>query len=244
MVKIIAVLGSPTKNGNTCILAREVLRGAVDSGASVEEIFLADYNIEYCRGCINKTEKHCMSEGQCIIKDDSNSIRNKLYEADGIIFASPAYGIKETARMKNFLVDRIGMFTVYTSSLAEKYYVGVSTCGGIGANTVAKNLAKHFVGGFHKRGYLTGYIGVKVGLDKVESKNKEMQKAYRLGVKLAKDISNKKKYILQNLADRVITKLLVRKIILKNIYQNKDTTMKAVYANLVGRSLIKPCGSK
>ena len=58
MVKIIAVLGSPTKNGNTCILAREVLRGAVDSGASVEEIFLADYNIEYCRGCINKTEKH------------------------------------------------------------------------------------------------------------------------------------------------------------------------------------------
>ena len=45
-MKITAVLGSPTGDGNTCILARKVLSGAEDFGAEVEEIFLAEHRIE------------------------------------------------------------------------------------------------------------------------------------------------------------------------------------------------------
>ncbi len=144
-MKITAVMGSPTKDGNTCVLAREVLRGAADAGAAVDEIFLAEHRIEFCRGCISrKTKTNCMVSGACVIPDDVNALRRRLYESDGIVLASPSYGIKPTARMKNFIVDRIGMYTAYTSGLGGKYFVGVSTCGGIGAERVARELAKAY----------------------------------------------------------------------------------------------------
>ena len=221
-MKIIAVLGSPTKDGNTCVLAREVLKGAHASGADVEEIFLADYKIEYCRGCISKNLKtHCMATGRCIINDDVNILKEKLYSSDGIVLASPSYGIMETARMKNFLVDRIGMFTAYTSSLGGKYFVGVSTCGGIGAKKVAQNMAKHFIAGFHKRAFMSGYIAVKLGYSRVEEKPEELERAFLLGLKLVKDIKTHTKYPFQKLFDRIMFSLIVRRIILKNIYLKK-----------------------
>ena len=38
-MKVTAVLGSPSKNGNTCIMAREVLRGARDASETQKNIF-------------------------------------------------------------------------------------------------------------------------------------------------------------------------------------------------------------
>ncbi len=239
-MKITAVMGSPTKNGNTCVLAREVLRGAKDTGAETEEIFLAEHHIAYCIGCIGRTSKHCMSTGKCNINDDAEALKQKLYQSDGIVLATPSYGIMPTAVMKNFIIDRIGMFTAYTSGFGGKYLVGVSTCGGIGAKTVAKDIVKRFIAGFHRRSYVTGYLGVAIGYERIENKPKAMAAAYRLGVKLAQDISRKKKYHLQGFKDRLMITLIVKKIILKNIYTNKDGDMKAVYQNLVERGMIKP----
>lgn len=239
-MKIIAVLGSPTKDGNACVLAQEVLKGAQEAGADVEEIFLADYKIEFCRGCISRNIKtHCMATGKCIINDDVNMLKEKLYGADGIVLASPSYGMMETARMKNFIVDRIGMYTAYTSSLGGKYFIGVSTCGGIGAKKVARNMAKHFIAGFHKRAFMSGYIAVNLGYSRVEENPAILKCAYNLGLKLVRDINVKRKYPFQKLFDRILMSLIVRKIILKNIYTNKDGIMKAVYENLIGRKLIK-----
>lgn len=238
---ITAVLGSPSRDGNTCVLAREILRGAKDAGAEVDEIFLAEYNIEFCRGCISKDARNmCMSAGRCVIDDDVNMLRQKLYDSDGIVLASPSYGMMPSARMKNFMVDRIGMYTAYTSSLGGKYFVGASTCGGIGAKKVAKGLADHFINGFHMRAYGTGCISAKLGYDRVEDRPEVLEEAYRLGKRLVNDIETGKKYPLQKLYSRAMKKLVVRRIILKNIYANKDGRMKAVYENLVERNLIKP----
>ncbi len=240
-MRVTAVLGSPSKDGNTCVLAREVLKGAAEAGADTREIFLAEHRIEFCRGCISKGVKTvCMATGRCVINDDVNRLRQQLYESDGIVLASPSYGIRPTARMKNFLVDRIGMYTAYTSSLGGKYFVGVSTCGGIGAERVARELPKDFLVGFHQRGYLTGYIGVKLGGDRIESRPDALTKAYSLGQKLADDIRTERTYPFQKLFDRLMTALVVRRIILQNIYTHKDGQMKAVYDNLVGRGLIRP----
>lgn len=239
-MKITAVLGSPSKDGNTSVLAREVLRGAADGGAEIDEIFLAGHHIEFCRGCISRDAPNmCMSTGKCIIEDDVNDFRQKLYESDGIVLASPSYGRMPTARMKNFLVDRIGMYTAYTSSLGGKYFVGVSTCGGIGAAGVARNLAGDFLNGFHKRGYCSGHIGVKLGYDRIEQKPEVLEQAYKLGGKLVHDINKQKRYPLQRLPGRILNALFLRRIILSNIYANKDTRMKAVYNNLVERKLIR-----
>ena len=62
-----------------------------------------------------------------------------MVAADGLILGSPSYGIRPNAIMKNFL-DRIGLFNAYAAMFGDKYIVGVSTAGGIGAKQVAKQL--------------------------------------------------------------------------------------------------------
>jgi multimeric flavodoxin WrbA len=51
-LKIIGIISSPRYQGNTATLAREALKGAAASGAEVEEIYLPNYKIEYCQGCM------------------------------------------------------------------------------------------------------------------------------------------------------------------------------------------------
>ena len=235
---ITAVIGSPHRNGNTALLAREVLKGAQERGAETREIFLPDYRIEYCRGCIGKINTFCLSTGYCNIDDDVNDLRAILLKSDGIVYASPSYGIMPTAMMKNFIVDRTGMYIAYTSAFAGKYFVGVSTCGGIGASKVAKELAYSYTAGFHANAHTTGFLGVKVGQKKIDDFPAEINKAYKLGEKLANDIRKNKKYPFQKLFDKFLIKIMIRKVILKNIYSNKDGIMKAVYNNLVRRKLI------
>lgn len=238
-MKITAVLGSPNRNGNTSVLVNEALRGALEIGAETEILFLADYRIEYCKGCLsNGAKEYCMSRGICNINDDAAALRKKLYESDGIIFASPSYGIQPTARMKNFLTDRIGMYTVYTSRLGGKYFLGLSTAGGIGAPTVAKKLAAEFAHGFFQRGYVSGSLGVHVGHDCIEKHPDALDRAYTLGRKLAVDIKTGKRYRLQHLGNRLLTALMIKPIIKKNIVSNKEHSMRAVYEDLVERSLL------
>jgi multimeric flavodoxin WrbA len=240
-MKITAVLGSPHKNGNTCTLARWVLEEARAAGAVTEEIFLAEKQIEYCKGCIGqKLDKTCMTSGQCRIDDDVNGLRETLYQSDGIVLASPSYGMMPTARMKNFMVDRIGMFTAYTSSLGGKYFVGLSTAGGIGADKVARSLADHFLVGFHQRAYLTGTLFAHVGYGDIRSNPQWEIEAKRLGRKLVEDIERKRTYPFQKLTSRMVNRVLVRKIIMNNIHKNKDGELKGVYRNLVTRQLVAP----
>ena len=55
-MKVLALIGSPRKNGNTDIMADEVLRGASDAGSCIGKIYLDDYNVrpiaEVCDNCV------------------------------------------------------------------------------------------------------------------------------------------------------------------------------------------------
>ena len=227
-MKITAVIGSPSRNGNTAVLARAALEAARSEGADTEEIVLSEHHIEYCRGCMN-----CMRTGTCLIEDEAFALRDKLYASDGIILASPSYGIQMTARMKNFLVDRIGMFTVYTSSFGGKYFVGISTAGGIGAKKVARTLAEEYAAGFFRRGYISGSLGILRGHGRVEDVPGALEQSRALGRRLASDIEEGQTYPFQCLGRRLITRFVVRPMILKNIRQNKDGTLKAVWETIM-----------
>lgn len=238
-MKITAVLGSPNRNGNTAALVEQALAGAREKGAETELIFLKDHRIEYCMGCLSSgVHEYCMSSGRCNIRDDAEELKTKLYGSDGIIFASPSYGLEPTARMKNLIKDRIGMFTVYTSALAGKYFAGLSTAGGIGAKQAAKHMAKEFAAGFFGRGYASGFLGVHVGNGSARELDGELEKARRLGGKLAGDIRRKRKYPFQLLGKRTLTRFLIRPRIIRNILTHKDHEMKAVYQNLTARGHI------
>ena len=238
-MKITAVQGSPNRFGNTGKLVRKALEGAQDMGAQVELIHLKDYRIEYCNGCLsNGSRTHCLAAGRCTIADDSEMLKQKLLESDGIILGSPSYGIQPSARMKNFLTDRIGMWTAYTSGFAGKYLAGISTAGGIGANKVARDLAHSSSVGFFARAYASGSLGVLVGHGTVDEFPDQLERAYRLGRRLAKDITSRRRYPFQKLPARVLNRLVVRRIILRNIVSHRSGTMKAVYENLTARGLI------
>lgn len=232
-MKITAVIASPSRDGNTAVLARAALVEAEKAGAETDEIFLADYSIEYCRGCLT-----CMRTGSCVIDDDAWALKDRLYQSDGIILASPSYGVQPAARMKNFLTDRIGMFTVYTSSLGDKYFAGISTAGGIGANKVARRLASEYVAGFFRRGYFSGSLGVLRGMERIETVPNALEKARRLGRKLADDVRTKRPYPFQKLGSRLMTALLIRRVILRNIQENGHGPLAAVKQNLMDRGIL------
>jgi multimeric flavodoxin WrbA len=104
MKKILAVVGSPRKNGNTHILVRKIADGVKARGAAVEELFLGDLNIKECDGC-----HRCWKDGLCNKKDDMCGIYAKIAERDAIIFGTPVYWYGPTGLMKLF-IDRFVYF--------------------------------------------------------------------------------------------------------------------------------------
>lgn len=127
-MKILTIIGSPRKKGNSYQAAKELeeemkRRGDYD----FEYLFLKDTNLEICRGCFN-----CFAKGIkfCPLKDDREMIENKMKEAEGLILVSPVYAITVTALMKNF-IDRLA-YLCHRPAYHGKNALVLSTTGGIG----------------------------------------------------------------------------------------------------------------
>jgi multimeric flavodoxin WrbA len=80
--KLLAIIGSQRKNGNSYLLAKTVLDS---TEADYEIIQLADKDIEFCNIC-----EKCLSS-DCSLEDDFNQILEKMKTADGIVFVVPKY---------------------------------------------------------------------------------------------------------------------------------------------------------
>jgi multimeric flavodoxin WrbA len=100
MPKICAVFGSPRRKGNTSLLLRKAIEGAVDSGAEVSEIVLRDQKISPCLEIYG-----CKDTGLCVIEDDFHSVIEKILESEGLILASPIFFYGVSAHTK-ILIDR------------------------------------------------------------------------------------------------------------------------------------------
>ena len=225
MIKILGVISSLRFNGNSATLTRKALEGAEDNGGQIEEIYLPEYNLKYCQGCFC-----CLKEGECSLNDDLDLLRDKLKGADGFIVSSPTHGLEPNAVMKNFM-DRIGLFSAYTSLLADKYIVSISTTGAVGAKKVAKKMTS-INSGFIKTGYVSGTLGVALDWDHVKEYPEHLEKAYHLGENLVTDIKNEKKYYTQKLYKKMINALFLKRTMKKNILKHKEGRMKAVYEYL------------
>jgi multimeric flavodoxin WrbA len=114
MKKILGVVGSPRKKGNTDILVAGVLEGARKEGAKTEVIFLNDLHIAECDGC------HVYWKAKpCKKKDDMNDLYPKISESDVIIFGTPVYWYGPTDLLKGF-IDRFVYFNCPESRLKIK----------------------------------------------------------------------------------------------------------------------------
>jgi multimeric flavodoxin WrbA len=85
-MKVLAIVGSARKEGNTEILSRIALEEIQKEGRETELISLGEKKIEPCDAC-----RGCAETGECHIKDDFEAVFAKMKEADGIILATPVY---------------------------------------------------------------------------------------------------------------------------------------------------------
>jgi len=98
---LVAIFGSPRKNGNTDIMLETFLEGASSaSGVRVERLYARDLRISGCLGC-----GHCDREGVCIQKDDMEKAVSVLDSADRVAMAAPIYFYGLPGQLK-LMVDR------------------------------------------------------------------------------------------------------------------------------------------
>jgi len=106
MKKILGIVGSPRRNGNTHVLVSRILDGARAEGANTETIVLQDLNISECDGCYACWKgKHV-----CGKADDMKDLYPKIMRADAIVLGTPVYWFGPTALMKSF-IDRFTYFS-------------------------------------------------------------------------------------------------------------------------------------
>jgi multimeric flavodoxin WrbA len=87
-MKLVAIGGSPRKNGNSNSLLRVAVEAAVARGAEAEFFFPKDMDIAGCLGC-----QHCQSapDATCVQKDDMHQIYAAIKGCDALVLASPVY---------------------------------------------------------------------------------------------------------------------------------------------------------
>lgn len=101
--KLLVLIGSPRRDGNSATLAMEAARQAEQLGAATETIFLHDLRIHPCDGC-----GVCRRsvEAACIVDDDMTLLYEKLRTTTAILIATPIYSYSLTAQTK-LLIDRL-----------------------------------------------------------------------------------------------------------------------------------------
>ena len=102
MSKIVILVGSVRKNGNTDLLAHAFADGAKKKN-DVEIVSVADYKVNPCVGCNScfARENH-----QCFQQDDMQILYKKLKHADIVVVASPVYFYGISAQLKA-VIDRL-----------------------------------------------------------------------------------------------------------------------------------------
>jgi multimeric flavodoxin WrbA len=102
-MKILTLLGSPKKNGNTAAVLNLLENELTANGHEFEKINVIDYKVNGCTGCVVCIKEK--SKPNCIQEDDAKIIFHKIMLADLIIYATPVYAHSFPAQMKT-LIDR------------------------------------------------------------------------------------------------------------------------------------------
>ncbi len=103
-MRVLGIVGSGRKHGNTEILVKEALSAAEEAGAETELVSVVGKTIAPCDGC-----GRCRKTDGCQIADDMQPIYDELEKADAIVFGSPVYFGSVSAQAKA-IMDRTYAF--------------------------------------------------------------------------------------------------------------------------------------
>jgi len=183
--KILIVLGSPRKKGNSATLAAKVAEGAIADGADVETVYLNGLNIKPCQGC-EKCEQE--SFNGCDIEDDMNQLYSKMQEADSVVVASPTYWCNISAQTKIF-IDRLHAVSVGRKNIFKGKSMAIIltfadpdpfSSGAVNALRSFQDICQYL--GANIKGMVYGSTS---GAGEIKEKQDVMEKAVLLGKHLA-----------------------------------------------------------
>lgn len=183
--KVLVLLGSPRKKGNSAILADRIARGAKAAGAKVETIFLHGLKIAPCKGCYACQKEK--SKG-CAIKDAMQDLYPKLLAADAWVIASPVYWFTMSAQTKLFM-DRCFALPAYGQDVFAGKRIAIAMSYGdadpFGSGCV--NALRTFQDAFRYTGAkIVGMVyGSAFGAGEIRANEALMKAAAELGKKLA-----------------------------------------------------------
>jgi multimeric flavodoxin WrbA len=191
-MKILILLGSGRKNGNTDQIVDMVV-GEMQQEASqckvsleVEKVYLIDQDIHPCRGC-----RICFERGEekCPLKDELLPLKAKLKAADGVLIASPVY-VDDVSGLTKTWIDRMA-HVCHRPEFAGKYTYLLVTVGSTPVSHAMRTLQIAFsTWGFR----IVGQAGFKTGdyLKRTESQIRFQGKACMVAHRFFIDIYTKK----------------------------------------------------
>ena len=179
-MKILLINGSPKgKRSNSLKLAYSFIEGFKNGctdneereSISIDELHVASMEIAACKGCFACWQK---TPGVCCIKDDMQTVIEKLIEADLILWSFPLYYFNVPGILKNLIDRQLPMSLPFMSSKQDGYgsgshdsrydmegkrHVLISTCGFYSADGNYDSVLRmfdHFLG---KGNYTTIFCG-------------------------------------------------------------------------------------
>ena len=103
--QILALIGSPRKQGNTDIMADEVLDGAKSVGATSDKMYLDDHWVRPIGDVADNSRKRDDPRKD----DDFPTLLERFLAADIVVWSTPVYWQGASAQMKCFL-DRMSSY--------------------------------------------------------------------------------------------------------------------------------------
>lgn len=108
--KVFGVSGSPRKNGNSDILLKNILMGAMQQDISAEHLNLTDIQFQGCIGC-----ERCRKDKICTgLVDGMSVVYEKVISSRGLVLVSPTHNYNITSWMKAF-IDRLYCFYTFSN---------------------------------------------------------------------------------------------------------------------------------
>ena len=177
-MKVLGLVGSPRKGGNTDRLVEELLKGSRAAGHVTKKLYLYDFDIKLCVDC-----RACKRDDNgCCLNDDMQRIYGLLEDAEVIVFGTPLYWYGSSGKMK-LVVDRLRPFVENKKLQGKQAVVVVPSAEGAEA---CGPLAEMFRRSF-------AYIGVEIVGEvfalayekgEVDDNMEDLKKAYDLGASL------------------------------------------------------------
>ena len=180
-MKVLTLLGSPKKDGNTAALLKAFTDGAASKGHEVEAVWLHEKNITPCNGC-----RFCKVDGvgtsKCVHDDDMTELYRTLKDADVIVHAFPVYWWSMPAQTK-VMMDRI--YAMDYSLFNGKAMYFLTTYNGTDPNSGAalcENTLKEICASLGMD--FKGSIAVSARTTPVKENKEALERAFRMGTEV------------------------------------------------------------